>query len=210
MKVLERAQAARVRQLERALRDERTALVAIATMALREARDPEALLRRVEGSAAAVAAQPRSSPKSREALRAAAEAFRHAVAIEMGRPQALFEPDVGHVRPEAVTKMVVDAPPPLPGMDAAGGRAQREAALDASILRVLRVPRTDPGLHQAVMRDGSVHAPDRREVYYRRVALTQAGRVAATGTTVPGETWPDRPGEPAPLWGLIEDQMEAG
>jgi hypothetical protein len=42
------------------------------------------------------------------------------------------------------------------------------------------------------------------------VALTQAGRVASTGQTLPGEGWPDRPGEPAPVWGLIEDQMEAG
>lgn len=199
------AQASRIKNLERALLEERTAVIAIATMALREARDPEALLRRVEGTAVALARQPRSSPKTREATQAAATAFRRAAEIEMGRPQGLFDPDVGHVSPEAVQRLVEDSNAPLPGIDLDGGRSQREASLDRAIVRLLAVPCTDPDLHIRVMGDGLL-AADRREVYHRRVALTKAGRVVDTGQRAPGVTWPDRPGEPAPLWGLVENQ----
>lgn len=96
----------RVRNLERSLREERQALLAVTTAFLKEANDPAALVARLEGMCRAAQANRKVKPHVREALLHALNLVKSATAIHMEKPQPLFNPDVGHTDPTKVKELV--------------------------------------------------------------------------------------------------------
>lgn len=102
---------ARVRSLERALKQERTAHIAVATVVLETADNPQVFVDRIEAMARAVVQDKRTPRPIRDAVLAARDLFRRTVEQRTGRPQHLFDPDVGHVSPAAVEELAAkDAP----------------------------------------------------------------------------------------------------
>lgn len=171
---------ARTKTLERALKEERTAILAVVMAVLREsAVDPERLLARLEAMGAAAAGRSKGKEKERQQrdLFVAAEKYvRNALAIEAGRPQQLFEPNVGHTKPEEVetladgfgTQMALETPE-----DTHRALSEAEEDTDRKIIAALEHSTsalTDADLAERVAAPGSL-------VRTRRAALTQSGRL---------------------------------
>jgi hypothetical protein len=93
--------AAKQRSAERALREERQALLAITKVMLLEVRDPSRVLARLDAMARAA-----RDPVQQRLILDATRFVRAAVAQELGKAQPLFDPHVGHVRPEKVDALV--------------------------------------------------------------------------------------------------------
>jgi hypothetical protein len=103
--VQKRAKEQHLKNVERALKEERTGLVAIARVFLEEAENPGAVIRRLE--AMVRAAENGNTPaRTRDALRYGYQVLSRAAEQAQGKPQGLFDPNVGHVRTDAVNRLV--------------------------------------------------------------------------------------------------------
>jgi hypothetical protein len=101
---VKRAQESHIKNLERALRDERTGLIAVARVFMEDAPDPGRLLGRLE--AMVRQAERNGAPaRTRDAIAYGHSVLARAREQMQGRPQQLFEPDVGHIKPSAVEKL---------------------------------------------------------------------------------------------------------
>lgn len=176
-RVQHRAQAARLRTLERALRQERTAHIAIATVVLDTADNPERFVARIEALARAVVRDKKTPRATKDAVLAARDLFRRTVEQRTGRPQQLFDPDVGHVLPRQVERIAAMDAPQLSLDDARDVHRDRiaaDAGVQARVLDALRAadrPLTDVDLW------GLIPELTQDSVYNARVALHRAGRL---------------------------------
>lgn len=182
------AQRKRVDNLERALREERTGLVAIAAACLQECPDPARLMNRLEGMAHAAGAA-RKPGRQYDAIIAGREIFARAFEQHIMKPQGLFDPDVGHVDPGTVEKLVADAPVQ---MALQSPKVQREDLLAARrllqerIVELLRAgPRTDREIWTALGQPRLTFD----DCYYLRSELTKRGRVVRSETNALGPIW---------------------
>ena len=193
------AERQRMKNLERALQVERTGLVALAMAFIREHGEPERLRARVDAMVRAAAANPKTSPGLRDTLVNGQALIEQGLRVEAGRPQKLFEPDVGHVKPAEVLTLA-DPPEQQLSLDApADVHAERstwEERTAAGIVRALELhgPCTDDELHAhytALAAYPLLTVPSLRA---RRVALSRTGRVVDSGERRDG----------LPVWTLIE------
>lgn len=179
----------------RVLRQERTAHIALAEAYLREANDPDSLLARVDRMVRAAIANPRTPAPRRAALLAAQAFLTRACQIRAGEPQALFDPDAGHVNPNHVTA-IVDAPDPLllalPGLDDPdAAHREREATtrrVEAGIVAALAASAaglTDEQIPAAYARLAAYPLVEPSTLRRTRADLTRRGRLVRADTTNP-------------------------
>lgn len=135
-------EAKRIKNLEAALKEERLGLMALTLAFCRSHGDTDRLVAKVNAMAAAVADDPRASAGLRAAMVHGRAYIENAVAVEAGRPQRLFEPDVGHVKPDQAAALV-DAGPEqmtLGGPEASiTHREDFAQRVDAGLLAALEV-----------------------------------------------------------------------
>lgn len=108
--IKKKLEAKRVRNLEAALKEERLGLMALTLAFCRSHGDPDRLMAKVNAMAAAIADDPRASAGLRAAMVHGRAYIENALAVEAGRPQRLFEPDVGHVKPDQAVRLVNAGP----------------------------------------------------------------------------------------------------
>lgn len=176
----------RIRNLERALRKERLGLVGIALAFLKESPDPARLMARLERMVEAAAVDPRKA-KAAPVLRDGLALIKRAMEQELGKPQGLFDPDVGHVPPDEaqeLTELPADQPISLLSPDQMiQYREAGEREVRALIIEALRQgPATDAEL---VARYLALGGPPhkRRSIQRHRIELARLGRI----TSVPSE-----------------------
>lgn len=128
----EKAREARIKELERALKDERIGVLGIAIAFLRESTAPHALARRLEVMAHNAVDNPKVRAGTRTALVEGNKLVQRALAIELEKPQPLFEPDLGPANPAQVAEAVErsDAGAGQASMDLSGGDDAASSALD--------------------------------------------------------------------------------
>lgn len=200
---------AHIKALERALREERLALAAVVKVMLIEVPDPARVLARLDAMSRAAEQNPRTSAAVRKQLLDATLFVKTAIQRERGRPQELFEPDVGHTRPKDVDALVEasDGPQQL-------GLVNNEQIGDAGEAHDERV-RTIGQVHTALiglyrehgaLSDRELHghyavvAPTRGLPRQTQGAVTERRReLLAAGRLSRAE---QRGGEPA--WDLVE------
>lgn len=212
--VEKQVQRRKIANLERALKEERLALTAIATAFVQTHGDADALFAQLERMVQAAATNPRTKPRVRQTLIDGHRILERALAVHRGRPQPLFDdelrPSTGHVNPSEVRAL---ANPEEESQQAlalnGGGVAEAEAThrqledlnekIDDGIVRVLRdgEPDTDIGLYD---RYCATDAPriNFERFYYRRTDLTKRGRLVDTGEKKFVQ------GRMRPTWDIIE------
>jgi len=201
---------ASARSLERALAEERLALAAITKVFLLETPDPSRLLARLEAMCRAAEQDRRTPAKLRRSLLTAVLLVRTAIQRELGKPQSLLEPDVGHTAPAKVDALVaptdgaqqlgLGAQDSLLGdvEEAQAERVQTISTVHAEIVRLLREDgaATDSELHAryAHTRMGvALPLQSPTAIRERRQELCAAGRVVRAGQR-----------EGAPAWDIVE------
>src|SRR4051794_6708214 len=99
--VEKQVQRKREANLERALKEERLALTALATAFIQTHGNPDALFAQLERMVTAAADNPRVKPRVKQTLIDGHRILERALAIHRGRPQPLFDddnrPNTGHV-----------------------------------------------------------------------------------------------------------------
>ncbi len=168
----------KIKALEAALRDERLALIAISTAFLRETPDPPRLIARLEAMARQ-AARPEAklSPRTRTAFVKGYQMIRRAAAVELSKPQPLFDgvPNPGHPDPEKVQKL---ADPEQEQMGMASGDGELADVEEAQDERAVHVAKLDAMVLNIVERFGPC---DDGEIYRRyadrpdRTPMTEKG-----------------------------------
>lgn len=215
-RVEKRISAQRVRNLERALQEERLGLTALSTAFIKVSGDPSVLLARVDAMVRAAVDNPKVKARTLNALVAGQQMLERAAAIEAGKPQPLFDetttPDVGHVDAGKVKELV--APPTEQQMGLAfsngeGGHDVREALAEREA--------TARRVQENIVRLFREHGPlsDRQIAYHyslaamqppqsstalktHRIELTQTGRLLDTGERQ------KQGAQDIPVWDLVE------
>ena len=190
----DRIKRAAKRSMAKALQEERLALGAIVKVMLLECPDPGRVLARLDAMVRAAEANPRTSPTVRRQLLDATRFVRAAIQREEGRPQELFDPHVGHVRPEAVEALVESTNGTqqlgLTGQESILGdveaahedRVRTLEAVHEELVVILRAdgPLSDLELHGRYMLHGmarSLPKQSAKAIADRRRELCAAGRV---------------------------------
>jgi hypothetical protein len=213
-----RVERASHKALETALADERLAVAALTKVMLQECPDPMRFLARLEAMVHAAEQSPRTPVATRRQLIAAATFVRTAIERETGKPQSLFEPNVGHVSGAKVDALVdgTDGPSQLGLLgqesvlgDASAAHDDRVTTIKAvhdAIIILLRErgPLTDRELHGHYLRWRA--ASDWPPQSYatlseRRKELTTAGRVVSSGR---------RLGSTTTTWDVVERDLIEG
>lgn len=214
-KAKKKVEAASRTALERALLEERLAFAAITKVMLQECPDPARFLARLEAMVHAAEQSPRTPVATRRQLIAAAMFVRTAIERETGKPQSLFEPNVGHVSGAKVDKLVAATDEPsqmgLLGQesvlgDATAAHEDRVATLQKvhdAIVTVVRAhgPMTDRELHDryVYLRAGHDWPPQSyATIVDRRKELTTAGRIVSAGRKL---------GSAASQWDVVERDL---
>src|SRR4051794_17334380 len=91
--VEKRIERAKVRNLERALKEERLGLTAIGIAFAKTHGDADAMLGALENMVRAAMEDPRVSAKTKQAMLSGQQILERALAIHRGRPQPLFNDD---------------------------------------------------------------------------------------------------------------------
>lgn len=204
---------ARIRSLERAVKEERLALAAIVKVMLIEVPDPARVLARLDAMSRAAEANPRTPAAVRKQLIDATLFVKTAIERETGRPQTLFEPDVGHVKPKDVDSLVepTEGPQQLglqqdEGLfgdvqDAHRERVATMTSVHAAIVVLLQRegPLTDRELWTHYVADGGTPQQSQKAITERRRELVGSGRVVGAGKGLRGE----------PAWRLVEQEAAA-
>lgn len=189
--------AAQQRTLERALREERLALAAIVKVMLIEVPDPGRVLARLEAMTRAAEANPKTPAAIRRQLIDAVRFVRTAIERETGRPQTLFDPHVGHVKPGDVDRLANPTEGPqqlgLVNNDEIGDvAAAHEERVDtitkihAALVELLHVgPADDHVLHHryavAIMQGEQLPRQNLTATRERLRELSAAGRIVNQG-----------------------------
>lgn len=188
------------RSAEKALKEERLALAAITKVMLLEVPDPGRVLARLEAMARAAEGNPRTPLATRKMLQDGVKFVRTAIQRENGKPQALFDPHVGHLKAEKVDALV-DA---TDGAQQLGLTGQDSFMGDVEAAHTERVD-TISTVHGAIVTLIQEHGPlNDRELFdryimegarwpiqsakalgERRKELTGAGRLVGAGGTPP-------------------------
>lgn len=197
------------RSLERALKEERTAIAAITKCFLLECPSPERALARIEAMVRAADANPRTTAATRRTLIDGATFVRTAIERELGKPQSLFDPHVGHVKGEAVDKLVQGSEVPEQLGLAHDGklgdtvaaheeRTETLAVVQNALVDVIRThgAMTDAGLWYMYSQNITVPRQSAAEISARRKELTRSGRLRRAGSAT------DAGG--VPKWDLVE------
>lgn len=108
-KAKKRADQAHVKNLERALKEERLGLMCITAAFVKECPDPDALRRRLDRMVHLAHENPKVPQATKAAMRAGVQLVEAAIAVDMKKPQPLFDPNVGHTAPAKVED-IVDPP----------------------------------------------------------------------------------------------------
>jgi hypothetical protein len=203
--VTKRAREAHVRNLERALKEERTGLVAVAKAFLEESPNSGALLRRLE--AMVRAANANSAPaRTRDAIGYGYAVLARAAEQAQGKPQGLFDPHVGHVPPAKVEALTTPSEHVQVGLEFRESTplADVEAGQSESSAFAQRVRATILTCYEGcgALTDGELRAEYTRRagpvtaglLKDHRKALTRTGRVVKSDETT-GED---------PRWTLLE------
>jgi len=201
-----RVKQAASRSTERALREERLALAAIAKCFVLESPDPGRLLARLEAMARSAQQNGKTTVAVRQSLLDSVKLIRNAINRELGKPQELLDPHVGHVIPSRVERLVGDDTIPQQlGLMSNGDLGDVIAAHDeqtATIFhvheKVVEVLRSGPATDREIYRRYTLR-PDTKPhsktaLTERRKELTQTGRIRDTGSKHKGE----------PVWALVE------
>lgn len=197
---------AQLRSAQTALREERLALAAITKVMLLEVPDPSRVLARLDAMARAAEANPRTTVSTKRMLLDATRFVRTAIQRELGKPQELFDPHVGHVDADKVDELVE----PVNGNQQLGLAGQGsflgdvEEAHAERVTTITRVQSAIVDLYrgEGVLTDRALHAnyllagarsPLPMQSYAalveRRKELAAAGRVVSAGNGA---------------WGLVE------
>jgi hypothetical protein len=193
----------RVKNLERALRVERTGLMALAMAFVREHGDAEALQRRIDAMARSAARNPKTPEALRDAFVSGQALVEQALRVELGKPQRLFDPHVGHVDPGEVERLGATGPDQLtlesPGELHSERNGWRER-VDTGLLRALeRGPASDLELHAAYLALQAYPWVSPATLRGRRVELTRLGRIVDSGERA----------NDTPIWTLVERKAPA-
>jgi hypothetical protein len=202
--------AAYVRSLEKRLAEERLAIAAIVKVMLLEVPDPARVLARLEAMTRAAAANTRTPASVTSQLMDATRFVRTAIQRELGKPQELFEPHVGHVRPADVQALVepTEGPQQLglltnesieDAEDAHAGRIDTISKVYAALIEILRNDgaMTDRELHamyEIKAMSGGLPRQSFKSCKERRMELKAAGRLKSLAEQRDGDT----------VWELIE------
>src|SRR5881409_3000073 len=114
--------ASQIKNLERALKEERLGITALALAFVKAHGAPELILRRVQAMVRN-ADEAGAKPRTKQVLIAGQHMVERALAIEMGKPQPLFsdEPDIGHVDAAKAKALAAGATEPEQiGLDLSG------------------------------------------------------------------------------------------
>jgi hypothetical protein len=193
-----------VKNLERALKEERTGLVAVARIVIEECPDSRRLLRRLEAMARKAEEQ-RAPARTRDAIRHGHAQLARALEQVQGRAQGLFDPHVGHVQPskvEALTEPVeaqqigfgFTERDPLSDVQE---RDQERAAGERAIREMIVTCFKDCG----ALTDGQLEAEYRRRATPLKLGTLKAQRKELTrlGRLAQGDLAGD-----TPTWNLVE------
>lgn len=183
--------------LAKALREEREALVAIAIAFVREANEPRAMRRRLEAMARSAEQDPKLPERTRAMMRTGVRLVSRALEVEARRPQGLFDPNVGHVRPDRVRSLAGARTDQL-GIGGGDGSIvdveesaqQRQAYSSGAKRAILDCYRTAGGslsdeelvhayFERAIARDVPLLTKGRIKAY--RIELTRVGLLATDG-----------------------------
>jgi hypothetical protein len=213
--VAKRARDQKMRNLERALKEERLGLTAIATAFVQTHGDADAMAAKMEAMVRSAVEDPRVKPGVKKALIAGQQIVQRALAIHLGQPQPLFTdgdvPDTGHVNPSEAKALA--NPPEAQQVGLFGGSDGLEDALAAHddreslnrkiadhIVRLFR--ENGPMTDWELLGKYEVSEPPivlaRWDLYAHRVDLTRNGRIVDTGERRRGG------GRTGPVWDLLE------
>jgi hypothetical protein len=199
--------AARAKELERALKEERIGLLGITMAILRMSVDPQAVSDRLDALVRAAQANPRTRPGTMSALIEGQKLMRRALAIELEKPQPLFEPDIGPTKPEAVIDLVDHPEEQQMGLAlGTNGASDAEAAAQDRAATIARVQEaviamfvehgslTDAELygHYIMRTDFVKQSPG--SLRTRRVELVRKGRIVDSHEVRDGDK----------VWDLVE------
>lgn len=192
------------RSAEKALKEERLALAAITKVMLLECPDPGRVLSRLEAMARSAEGNPRTPLATRKMLQDGVKFVRTAIQRENGKPQALFDPHVGHVKAEKVDELVEGTDGAqqlgLTGQDSFLGdvevahteRVDTITKVHGAIVELIREhgPLSDAELFDRYVvrsHDVGVSWPmqSRKAIAERRKELSGAGRLTGAGGTPP-------------------------
>lgn len=183
-----RAEEQRVKNLERALKEERLGLIAICRVLIEESDVPPArILARLESMARAPGKSHLQMPqRTRDAILHGHAVMSRALEQLQGRPQGLFDPHVGHISPKKVERITEVPQEPQMGFGATernplGDVPKREELSALTVIQEGIVKCYDNGplsdkqlLAEYIMRFGRI---SQRTIIEARVALTKKGRV---------------------------------
>jgi hypothetical protein len=199
------------RSAEKALVEERLALAAIVKCLLAEVPDPERALRRIEAMVRQAESNPKTPVATRKMLLDGYRFIATAVERQLGKPQQLFDPHIGHMKQKDVDA-VADLPEQgvqlglgdgtLADVETAHGeRVDTIVRVQTELVRLLKEhgALTDEELLSYYARafqaePQRIPALGPKDVARRRRELTASGRVLATGQRRSG----------SPLWDLVE------
>lgn len=211
-----KVQAKKVANLERALKEERLALTAIATVFVKTHGNPDALFAALDRMVTAAADNPRVKPRVKQTLIDGHRILDRALAIHRGKPQPLFDadenrPKQGVVNPSEVRQLTEPEGDEQQGLPLNGGGVEEAVAameergaltrrIDDAIVRLVREnePMTDVELYDVYCADADTPKVPWDVFYGHRTDLTRRGRVIDNGERrfVRGRM--------RPLWDLIE------
>ena len=196
--------------MERALKEERLGLAVIARAFVQESGDAGRLLTRIEAQTRNALADPKMPMGVRQALRDGADIVRNAIAREIGKPQQLLNPSVGHVSPAAVEKVasvennaeqlgLISNGSSLGDVQAAHTEQKQtlSAAHEALVIAIRQGAATDAEIFRRYSALQGVPHQSESSVRDRRKELTSAGRVCASGSKYRGD----------PMWTLVEARL---
>lgn len=210
-KVDRQLQQQRIKNLESALKLERTGLLAITKVLLREL--PPARQDQVLEHLDTMVRHAIQNPNAKEALRTTLVSGRELVARaleqELGRPQQLFDPNVGHIKRSAVNELIPGSEEQEQlGIGAATGADIRDLhtdrtttyrAIQAGIMKVLRDGEagTDAELWRRYTTAAAGPPVTRSVFYYRRTDLVSRGLLRRVPV-------PEGQEQDVPRWDLTE------
>lgn len=203
-----------IKNLERALKEERMGITAMALAFIKAHGDPELILRRIEAMVRN-ADEAGAKPRTKQVLIAGQHMVERALAIEMGKPQPLFtdEPDVGHVPPGQAKELAEGASKPEQiGLDFSGNggtvgdvrtaeedKAKTTERVKDAILALLvdHGAMTDGELYVRYAKRTDFLTQSAGSLRARRTELVRAGRLVKNGDKREGD-------KDVPVWDLYE------
>jgi hypothetical protein len=196
-KLEDKLERAKVKQLERALQQERTGLQAIATACLEEARDPEALLHRLE-LMADNAVRTNKPQRLRDVIVYGLDIYKRALERHELKPQRLFEVGPGCEQDESVLELARPRAGSGRVVSPSEEHRERSAAEEEIRRRILSIYEFEGGMSDLKLVDRYTHRHGpiaATQLWRQRKFLTSSGVVANRGGIETPESY---------IWDLTE------